>query len=741
VKEKPIYLDYNATTPIDRRVAEAMTPFLYDHFGNPSSTHVFGTEAKRAVETARAQVAKLVGCSPSEIVFTSGGSEANNMAIKGVAEAYRQQGNHIITSAIEHPAVMEPCRYLERAGYRLTVLPVDPFGMMDPEQVERAITPDTILITIMHANNEVGTIQPISAIAEIAHKHGALLHTDAAQSVAKIPVRIEELGVDLLSIAGHKIYAPKGIGALYIRSGVRLVKFMHGAEHEASRRAGTENVLEIVGLGEASSLAMLELERTAAHMQTMRDRLWRGLEAASDSPNNLRLNGHVEDRLPNTLNVSFRSVEANTLLAEIGEEVAASAGAACHAESIDVSPVLEAMDVPLEYAMGTVRFSTGRLTTEGEVDRVVQVVSAAVKRLRPTNSVIAPEPLRGESVKLTQFTHGLGCACKLRPQALEAVLSRLPRPTDPAVLVDISTSDDAAVYQLTDEIALVETVDFFTPITDDPYDFGAISAANSLSDIYAMGAKPLFALNIVGFPTHRLPLEVLERILEGAVDKATEAGVSIIGGHTIDDTEPKYGMAVTGVVHPERFISNASAKAGDQIVLTKPLGTGIIATAAKRRLADEEIITNAISWMAQLNKDAAAAMIEVGVSACTDVTGFGLLGHLREMTVAAGLDAEIIAGQVPLLESALNLAGADVVPGGTRDNLAYVEPHVRWGGTISDVQKLLLADAQTSGGLLIAVAPEKLEALQSALDKRGVQVFAHIGQFTVSGPGRVDVLG
>jgi selenium donor protein len=408
---------------------------------------------------------------------------------------------------------------------------------------------------------------------------------------------------------------------------------------------------------------------------------------------------------------------------------------------VDVSPVLEAMEVPLEYAMGSVRFSVGRLTTEAEIDRAVQIVSAAVKRLLSTNGTVEQVRVQGEPVKLTQFTHGLGCACKLRPQALEAVLSGLPKPADPAVLVDISTSDDAAVYRLTDEIALVETVDFFTPITDDPYDFGAISAANSLSDIYAMGAQPLFALNIVGFPTHRLPLEVLERILAGAVDKAAEAGVSIIGGHTIDDTEPKYGMAVTGIVHPERFISNATANSGDQIVLTKPLGTGIIATAAKRGLADQEITANAVSWMAKLNRDAAEAMIEVGVTACTDVTGFGLLGHLREMTLGAGLNAEIVADRVPLLESALTFAGANVVPGGTRDNLAFVEPHVKWNGTISDVQKILLADAQTSGGLLIAVSPEKLEALQRALDKRGVQVFAHIGEFTEPGPGRVDVIG
>jgi selenium donor protein len=487
---------------------------------------------------------------------------------------------------------------------------------------------------------------------------------------------------------------------------------------------------------------MIDLKSDQEHMRSMRDRLWSGLKSALDSPNRLRLNGHPEERLPNTLNVSFRSVEANTLLSEIGKEVAASsAGAACHAESVDVSPVLEAMEVPLEYAMGSVRFSVGRLTTEAEIDRAVQIVSAAVKRLLSTNGTVEQVRVQGEPVKLTQFTHGLGCACKLRPQALEAVLSGLPKPADPAVLVDISTSDDAAVYRLTDEIALVETVDFFTPITDDPYDFGAISAANSLSDIYAMGAQPLFALNIVGFPTHRLPLEVLERILAGAVDKAAEAGVSIIGGHTIDDTEPKYGMAVTGIVHPERFISNATANSGDQIVLTKPLGTGIIATAAKRGLADQEITANAVSWMAKLNRDAAEAMIEVGVTACTDVTGFGLLGHLREMTLGAGLNAEIVADRVPLLESALTFAGANVVPGGTRDNLAFVEPHVKWNGTISDVQKILLADAQTSGGLLIAVSPEKLEALQRALDKRGVQVFAHIGEFTEPGPGRVDVIG
>ncbi|MDY6876756.1 MAG: selenide, water dikinase SelD [Chloroflexota bacterium] len=739
ITSKPIYLDYNATTPIDRRVAEAMVPYLYEHFGNPSSAHPYGVEAKRAVERARAQVAALLGCQVAEIVFTSGGSESNNSAIKGVAVAYRERGYHVITSAIEHPAVLEPCRWLESQGYRVTYLPVDEYGMVDPAGVERAIAPDTILVTVMHANNEVGAIQPIAEIAAIAHRHGALMHTDAAQSVGKIRVRVDELGVDLLSVAGHKLYAPKGIGALYVRSGVRLAKFVHGADHEANRRAGTENVLEIVGLGQAAEIARRDLERNVAHMRAKRDRLWAGLTRELDSPGLLRLNGHPDERLPNTLSVCFRSIEANTLLSEIGEQVAASAGAACHADQVDVSTVLQAMQVPLEYAMGTVRFSVGRMTTAEEIDRAVEVVSTAVRRLQPEGVPVAPALAEIGEIKLTHYTHGMGCACKLRPQELERVLAKMPVPADPAVLVGLETSDDAAVYKLTDDLAIVQTVDFFTPIADDPYDFGAISAANSLSDIYAMGAQPLFALNIVGFPSNRLPMEVLQRILQGALDKAAEAGLSVIGGHTVDDTEPKYGMAVTGVVHPDRVLTNAAACPGDQIVLTKPIGTGIIATAVKRGLADEATARQAIALMAALNRDAAEAMVEVGVSACTDVTGFGLLGHLREMTAGAGVDAVIYAGRVPVLEAARTFAGAGIVPGGTRDNLAFVEPHVDWDDGISEVQKLILADAQTSGGLLIAVPQEWLDTLLAALAAHDVIEAAHIGAFTTPGSGCITV--
>jgi cysteine desulfurase NifS len=393
---KPIYLDYNATTPIARQVAEAMVPYLYEHFGNPSSSHPYGVETKRAVEAARVQVAELLGCQPNEVIFTSGGTESNNHAIKGLALANRHRTrNHIITSAVEHPAVIEVCQWLGEQGFRVTVLPVDRYGVVDTADLQQAITPETILVTVMQANNEVGTIQPIVELAEIAHHHGALMHTDAAQAVGKIPVKVEDLSVDLLSVAGHKAYAPKGIGALYIRTGVQLAQLIHGAGHEGGRRPGTENGLEIVGLGKACQLADRDLAHNMAHFQAMRDRLHQGVlgELGEEA---VKLNGHPEKRLPNTLSLSFRGVEANTLLSEIGEQVAASAGAACHADQVDVSAVLEAMKVPLEWAMGTVRFSVGRGTTADEVDRAIQVVAGAVRQLQPRAAAAAPILLTDE---------------------------------------------------------------------------------------------------------------------------------------------------------------------------------------------------------------------------------------------------------------------------------------------------------------------------------------------------------
>lgn len=379
MRKRPIYLDHNATTPIDPEVAEAMLPYLHEHFGNPSSSHAYGRAARRAVDHARGQVAKLLGCDPGEIIFTGVGTESNNTAIKGVAEGYRHRGRHIITCAIEHPAVLEPCEVLEKRGYPISILPVDSTGRVNPKDVEKAITPETILVSIMTANNEVGTIQPIKHIAEIAHAHGALMHTDAAQAVGKIPVNVTEMGIDLLSVAGHKFYAPKGIGALYVRDGIDLPKFMHGASHEHNRRAGTENVLAIVGLGKAAEIAGRDLTYNTAHMQAMRDRLQKGLTGQLDG---VQVNGHPEARLPNTLSVSFRDVEANILLDRIGEQVAASAGAACHADQVSVSSVLEAMRVPLAFAMGTLRLTVGKTTTQAEIDLAVEVIVGAVRALR-----------------------------------------------------------------------------------------------------------------------------------------------------------------------------------------------------------------------------------------------------------------------------------------------------------------------------------------------------------------------
>ncbi len=369
---QPIYLDYNGTTPHDPEVIEAMRPFLETEFGNPSSSHWYGIRPKRAVETARKQVSGILNCGPAEVIFTSGGTESNNHAIFGVVRQLRNKGNHLITSCFEHPAVHEVCRCLESDGVETTFLPVSKDGLVDPADVAKAVRPTTVLITIMHANNEVGTVQPMAEICRIAKQHDIAVHTDAAQSVGKIPTDVEQLGVDLLSVAGHKIYAPKGIGALYVRPPLVPEKFCHGAGQEMGRRAGTENVLEIVGLGKACEIAQRDLKKNMDHMKLLRDRLHDGLLGQNL---NIRLNGHPEHRLPNTLSISFKGREANRLLEDIGHEVAASAGAACHSDSVQISHVLEAMDVPIEWAKGAIRFSVGRMTTEEDIDRTIEVVA------------------------------------------------------------------------------------------------------------------------------------------------------------------------------------------------------------------------------------------------------------------------------------------------------------------------------------------------------------------------------
>ncbi len=372
----PIYLDYNASTPIAPEVGVLMRELIEGPFGNPSSLHWAGAPAHEIVTKARSKVAALLGCAPEEVVFTSGGSEANNLALKGAFFASKRARRHIITTQIEHPAIVEPCKFLERLGASITWLPVDGTGRIDPDNLRLAITADTILISVMHANNEVGTIQPIEDCSIIAREHGIPFHTDAAQSVGKIATKVDDLGVDLLTIAGHKLYAPKGVGALYVRAGMNLEPLVHGAGHEGGRRAGTESALLTASLGEACALAadVPDQERTMA----LRDLLWNSLKRRFG--NQIVLNGHPEYRLPNTLNVSFVGQVGAEILAALSG-VAASTGSACHAGRVELSPVLAAMKIPERVGMGAIRFSLGRFTTADEIEEVVRRLTP--ERLHP----------------------------------------------------------------------------------------------------------------------------------------------------------------------------------------------------------------------------------------------------------------------------------------------------------------------------------------------------------------------
>lgn len=373
-----VYLDYNATTPVDPRVAEAMRPYLTGCFGNPSSSHRYGREARAAVERARGRVAACLGAASDEVIFTSGGTESNNLAIRGVVAALG--GGHVVTSAVEHPAVLEVVRVLEVEGrIRLTVLGVDATGRLDPEAVRRTLAPDTVLVTVMLANNEVGTVQPLREIAAICRERGVLLHTDAAQAVGKIPVQVDDLGVDLLSVAGHKLYAPKGIGALYIRRGVRIEPLIRGAGHERGLRAGTENILEQVGLAQACALVADELDQELPRLCAHRERLRQLLEEGCAG---LVVHGNSEHRLPNTLSVALAGVDAGLLLTRLTDALGASAGAACHADEVEPSHVLAAMGVDVATALSTVRLSVGRFTTDAEIDEGAQRIVQVVRDLR-----------------------------------------------------------------------------------------------------------------------------------------------------------------------------------------------------------------------------------------------------------------------------------------------------------------------------------------------------------------------
>ena len=373
--QNPIYLDYNASTPVDPRVLQEMLPYLKEKFGNPSSSHPYGVALKAGIEQARERVAALLGCEATEIIFTSGATESNNMVIKGVAGS-APKGSHIIASRIEHPAVLEPCHYLERHGHAVTYLRVDEHGLVDPADLEQAITPKTSLVTIMHANNEVGTIQDIRVLSRIAASRGVLFHTDAAQSVGKVRVQVEDLGVDFLTIAGHKFYAPKGIGALYIKKGIKLPPMMHGAGHERGLRPGTENAAYIAGLGAACVIASEIMDTEGPRQMKLGRGLFDGLKRAGLK---VHLNGHPEKKLPNTWNISFEGFDSIAVMDAL-TGISVSPGAACHGSTVNASPVLVAMGTDPALARGAIRFSLGRETTEVDIDEVVELLKKGLKK-------------------------------------------------------------------------------------------------------------------------------------------------------------------------------------------------------------------------------------------------------------------------------------------------------------------------------------------------------------------------
>ncbi len=383
---KRIYLDYAATTPIHSEVVKAMLPYFTEAFGNPSSIHSYGQEAKGSIEEARVKVADLIGARSEELVFTSGGTEADNFAIKGIAFANESKGNHIITSSVEHHAVIETCQFLERRGFRVTYLPVDEYGLVDLDDVKKAITDKTTLISVMHASNEMGTIEPIAEIGRIAKEAEIYFHTDAVQTVGHIPVDVNKLGVDLLSMSAHKLYGPKGVGALYIRKGTKLTPFIHGGEQERRRRASTENVPGIVGFGKAAELAQHEMGEEVKRLTYLRDQLIKGLLERID---HTRLNGHPLKRLPNNINISADFVEGESMLLNLDlEGICASTGSACSSSSLEASHVLLALGLSHEQAHGSLRFSLGKWTTEEEIERVLDVLPRVVAKLRAMSPLL-----------------------------------------------------------------------------------------------------------------------------------------------------------------------------------------------------------------------------------------------------------------------------------------------------------------------------------------------------------------
>ena len=790
--DKVIYLDYNATTNIHEEERKAMEPYLSINFRNPSSSHKYGIQTKKGIVKARNQIATMLNCSSSEIIITSGASESNNYANKGIINYYFHNTHSpekisVITSSIEHPSVMEIYPYLKsiyKDKLEIITLPCDSDGIINLDAFKNSIQKNTLLISIMLANNETGCVQPIKEIREIAKKINpdCIVHTDASQALGKIPVDVKNLGVDLLTVAGHKIYGPKGIGALYIKTGIekKLEKIIHGASHENNLRAGTENVLEIVGLGEACGLISRDLNKRMRQFMITRNIIYK-IISEKIPKNNYVLHGpeidfsidinklndkqlyelvNKEKRLTNTLYISFPGIEANLILDKLSDKIACSAGAACHSEGVHMSHVLQAMKVSPQIAMGTLRISTGISTTEKDAEESAKSITEIVLQLMPKNNnldnqnnllkYVKEDQEAIDNCRLTKNTHGMGCGCKISPKLLQEVLSSLPIqkciPNDKNILVDNSSFDDGSVYNLTPfyistnantitsinkEIALVSTLDFFTPICDNPYDFGAISCSNALSDIYAMGAKPINALSIVAFPITLLPKIILKEILRGAQDKADEAKCPILGGHSIDDNEPKFGLSVNGIVEKNKIWKNNSLKKDNYILLTKKIGTGVIMTSLKKDIVDknEQCVKDAINIMKSLNKYHCELVTDnnINIDACTDITGFGLLGHLSECLLGEenkNLIAEIYYNKIKFISDKVNeLTEMGMTPGGAKSNLSYVDGKVDYDKKMTENEKLLINDPQTSGGLLMFMGEEDKNKMEKLCQEKNLECY------------------
>lgn len=710
---RPVYLDYNATTPIHPEVAYAMLPFMNNIFGNPSSSHEYGQEARKAVDLARKSSAGIINANPYEIIFTSGGTESNNMAIIGYCIANREKGNHIISSAVEHPSVLKVLLHLKSMGFTYSLVPVDSTGKVSPDELKKHITKNTVLITIMHSNNEVGTLQPIEEIGRIAYHYGIAFHSDAAQSIGKVEVNVKKSSIDMLSVAGHKLYAPKGTGFLYVRKGIRIKKLMYGAEHEMDLRPGTENIMEIAGLGRACEIMQRDLFRNSNHLSKIRNYIYDELKDIEDHI----LLTDLSNSLPNTLNIAFKDISARELLSSL-EGIAVSSGSACHENSEEASYVLKAMDVPSEYIMGSLRVSCGINTSQKDAEIACRILKEGTDSLRRHNHI--PSSYYKGNIKLTSFSEHLGCSCKIDQGLLGKILNKYTINPEGNVLVSNDSSDDSAVYQIEQEKAIVQSVDFFTPMVDDPYIFGQIACANALSDIYAMGAVPIFALNILCFPVDRLSMDILDRVLCGAFDKAKEAGIPILGGHSIIDRGFKFGLAVSGTVNPRNILKNNTPEDGDIIAITKPIGTGIICNGIKNGLVTELEAETAMNVMSMLNDKALQIFGKFRVNACTDITGFGLTGHLHEMIRTRCLKAVIFIDRVPVLGPVFELCHNGIMSSKTIKNHDNIRECLECDDKITMQDQLILSNPETSGGLMFSFPYEYEKEIIDFAEKKNI---------------------